>query len=331
MEHVRVATTDIEVSRVGLGTWAIGGWLWGGTDEQQAIRTIHEALDRGITLIDTAPVYGFGISETIVGKAVASSRHRDRAVIATKLGLAWEGENVHRDTSRRQVFAEVEASLERLGRDHVDIYQVHWPDPLVPAEETAGALADLLEQGKIRAIGVSNYSPAQMEAFAKAAPLHTAQPPYNLFEREVEQDVLPYCHDHGVTTLLYGALCRGMLSGRMRQDTRFEGDDIRKSDPKFMPRRRKQYLSAVAELEKLASELDKSLVQLAVRWVLDQPGADVALWGARHPDQLEPLHGVSGWRLTVEQLARIDGIVAKHVVDPVGPEFMAPPARKADA
>lgn len=331
MEHVKVAGTDIEVSRVGLGTWAMGGWMWGGTDEQQAIRTVHEALDRGVTLIDTAPIYGFGTSETIVGKALATAGRRDRAVIATKLGLAWEGEKVHRDTRPQRVFAEVEDSLRRLGTDHIDIYQVHWPDPLVAPQDTAEAMAKLLDQGKIRAIGVSNHNPEQMAAFAQAAALHTAQPPYNLFEREIEKDVLPYCREHGVTTLMYGALCRGLLSGRMRQDTKFEGDDLRKVDPKFRPNRRKQYLAAVAELEKLADGLGKSILQLAIRWVLDQPGSHVALWGARHPGQLEPLDGVSGWQLSEEQLARIEAIVAEHVVDPVGPEFMAPPARKAGA
>ena len=329
MEYIKIAGTDLEVSRIGLGTWAIGGWMWGGTDEKQAIRTLHEALDRGVTLIDTAPIYGFGTSESIVGKALATSSLRARAVVATKLGLEWQGEKVHRNNSRERIFVEIEESLRRLGTDHVDIYQVHWPDPLVPAQETAEALSRLLEQGKIRAIGVSNYSPEQMKAFAQFAPLHTSQPPYNLFEREIEDDVLPHCRENGITTLMYGALCRGLLSGRMRMDTSFEGDDIRKVDPKFSGERRSHYLAAVSELEKLAHDLGKTVLHLAVRWVLDQPGSHVALWGARNPAQLEPLEGVCGWSLSQQQLARIDEIVAQHVVDPVGPEFMAPPFREA--
>ncbi len=331
MEFVHVAGTDIEVSRVGLGTWAIGGFLWGGTDEAQSVRTIQEALDRGVTLIDTAPIYGFGTSETIVGKALSGSSHRDRAVIATKLGLAWEGQNVERNSSRAQIQTEIEDSLRRLGVDRIDIYQVHWPDPCVPFEETAEALSRLRDAGKIRAIGVSNYSPDQMTEFAKSARLHTAQPPYNLFEREIEKDVLPHCRERGITTLMYGALCRGLLGGRMRPETSFEGDDIRKVDPKFRAPRFAQYLAAVDALESLARDLDKTLVQLSVRWVLDQPGSHVALWGARRPEQLAPLDGVTGWRLTDEHLARIDDIVARHVRDPVGPGFMAPPVRKASA
>lgn len=329
MEAIRIEGTDVEVSRIALGTWAMGGWLWGGTDAQDAIRTVHEALDRGITLIDTAPIYGFGTSETLVGKALATSSHRARAVIATKVGLAWQGQKVFRDTSRARIQVEIEDSLRRLGTDRIDILQVHWPDPTVGAQETAEALDRLRIQGKIRAIGVSNYSPEQMEAFAAFAPLHTSQPPYNLFEREIEADVLPHCRAHGITTLMYGALCRGLLSGRMSLDTRFSGDDIRKVDPKFQPGRLPQYLAAVADLKSFAEELGKSLIQLAVRWVLDQPGSHVALWGARNPAQLAPVEGIDGWKLSQEHLGRIDAIVAEHVTDPVGPEFMAPPVRKA--
>jgi aryl-alcohol dehydrogenase-like predicted oxidoreductase len=328
MEVHQIEGTGLEVSRVALGTWAMGGWLWGGTDEQQAIRTIHTALDHGITLIDTAPIYGFGVSETIVGKALATSTHRSRAIVATKLGLEWLDDRVRRNASRPRVVQEVEDSLRRLGVDHVDIEQVHWPDPNVPAQETAEALARLLEQGKIRAVGVSNYSPAQMTEFARFAPLHTSQPPYNLFEREVELDVLPHCRGHQITTLMYGALCRGLLSGRIGAETKFAGGDIRGVDPKFSPKRLPQYLAALAELESLAQDLGKSLVQLAVRWVLDQPGSHVALWGARRPDQLDPLDGVPGWHLTKDQLRRIDEVVARHVTDPVGPAFMAPPMPK---
>lgn len=325
MEILRIEGTDIDVSRVALGTWAIGGWLWGGSDEQLSIRTIHKALDHGITLIDTAPVHGFGQAETIVGKALASSSHRARARIATKLGLAWKDDKVRRDASRERVEREVDDSLRRLGVDHLDIEQVHWPDPAVPAQETAQALLRLQQQGKIRAIGVSNYSPEQMSAFLDYAPLHTSQPPYNLFEREIERDVLPFCRNHRITTLMYGALCRGLLSGRIRVDTRFGEGDIRNVDPKFKPSRRQHYLAAVDELDRFAQDRGKTLIQLAVRWVLDQPGSPIALWGARKPEQLDPLDGVWGWRLSAQELADIDQIVVRHISEPVGPGFMAPP------
>ena len=191
----------ITMPRVGLGTWAIGGWMWGGTDEAESIRTIHAALDLGITLIDTAPVYGFGRSEEIVGKALAQDGRRRRAVIATKVGLDWKDAKPFRNGRPERIVKEVEDSLRRLRTDVIDLYQVHWPDPMVPLDDTAEAMARLYRAGKINAIGVSNFSPAEMDVFRTAAPLHTAQPPYNMFERGAEADVLPYCAAHGITTL----------------------------------------------------------------------------------------------------------------------------------
>jgi len=187
MESIEISGTSLVVSRIGLGTWAIGGWMWGGTDEAQSIRTIHEALDHGITLFDTAPVYGFGRSEEILGKALAQDGRCKRAVIATKVGLDWRDGKPFRNGSRKRIMKEVDDSLRRLQTDVIDLYQVHWPDPGTPITETAGAMADLHRAGKIRAIGVSNFSPTQMDEFRAVAPLHTAQPPYNLFERAVER------------------------------------------------------------------------------------------------------------------------------------------------
>jgi len=328
MEYVLISGTDIRASRIGLGTWAIGGGLWGGTEEQASIRTILAALDKGINLIDTAPVYGFGLSEEIVGRAIAEYGKRKRVIIATKVGLEWIDGKVYRNSPKSRIFQEIEDSLRRLQTDYIDIYQIHWPDPIVPIEETAEAMNELYKQGKIRAIGVSNYSIEQMDVFRKVAPLHVSQPPYNLFEREIEKDVLPYCHKKGITTLLYGAICRGLLSGRMKPDTKFEGDDIRKLDPKFKQPRYEQYLKAVELLDNLAQEkYGKRVIHLAVRWILDQPGASVALWGARRPEQLEPIDGVMGWSLDREVLEAIDKIISETIKDPVGPEFMAPPGR----
>src|SRR5712672_4370433 len=172
MQFAGIPGTSLEVSRIGIGTWAIGGWMWGGSEEKESIETIRAALDQGITVVDTAPVYGFGRSEEIVGKALAGSGLRSRAVIATKVGLEWRDGKVFRNASRARIMREVEDSLVRLRTDYIDIYQVHWPDPLVPMEETAAAMASLYAQGKIRAIGVSNFSVAQMETFRRAAPLH---------------------------------------------------------------------------------------------------------------------------------------------------------------
>src|SRR5713226_4355310 len=233
MEQKLIEGTGLVSSRVALGTWAIGGWMWGGSDPADAIKTIRTALDLGITLIDTAPAYGFGRSEELVGRAIAEHGGREHVLIATKAGLEWREGQVHRNASAGRIRAEVEDSLRRLRTSYIDIYQVHWPDPLVPLGETASALRQLFEQGTIRAIGVSNFSPQEIEIFRAVAPLHVVQPPYNLFERQIEQDVLPYAERHGLTVLAYGALCRGLLSGRMRPDTRFTGDDLRQTDPKF--------------------------------------------------------------------------------------------------
>ncbi|MDT8395546.1 MAG: aldo/keto reductase [bacterium] len=327
MEYVTVPGTDMQISRVGLGTWAIGGWMWGGTDKRESINTIHRAVEMGITLIDTAPVYGFGKSEEIVGKAL-KGLDRDKVIVATKVGLEWKENKVFRNSTGERIRLEVEDSLRRLDVDVIDLYQVHWPDPLVAREETAEQMQRLVEEGKIRAVGVSNYSPEEMASFSREARLSTAQPPYNLFERGIEADVLPWCQENGVALLTYGALCRGLLSGRMRPDTEFAGDDLRKWDPKFKQPRFEQYLEAVTRLNSLARErYGKTVMALAVRWILDR-GVEIALWGGRHPGQLDAVEEAFGWSLTEEDMAVIDTILSETVTDPVGPEFMAPPTRK---
>jgi aryl-alcohol dehydrogenase-like predicted oxidoreductase len=322
IELVQIPKTQLKVSRVALGTWAMGGWMWGGSDQREAIATIHAALNQGINLIDTAPVYGFGASEEIVGAALDGVRAQ--TVIATKTGLEWRDGKIYRNATGARILREIDDSLRRLRTDYIDIYQVHWPDPLVPVEETAEAMRSLYEQGKIRAIGVSNFSIAQMERFRKVAPLHVLQPPYNLFERAIEAEILPYCRANGIATLGYGALCRGLLSGRMRPDTVFHGDDLRGVDPKFQPPRFAQYLEAVRQLDELAqSRFHRHVIQLAVRWMLDK-GISVALWGGRHPNQLEAALAVAGWSLSAADRVLVERIVNTTIADPVGPEFMAP-------
>ncbi len=321
-EFVNIPETQIKVSRVALGTWAMGGWMWGGTDHRESVATIRAALNQGINLIDTAPVYGFGVSEETVGAALEGMR--SQAVIATKTGLEWRDGKIYRNATRARILQEVDDSLRRLRTDYIDVYQVHWPDPLVPVEETAEAMRSIYEQGKIRAIGVSNFSVAQMERFRKVAPLHVLQPPYNVFERAIEAEILPYCRANDIATFGYGALCRGLLSGRMRADTTFQGDDLRRIDPKFQPPRFAQYLDAVRQLDEYAQRrFGRRVIQLAVRWMLDQ-GISVALWGGRRPDQVQAALGVAGWSLSSADREQIERIVNTAVTDPVGPEFMAP-------
>jgi aryl-alcohol dehydrogenase-like predicted oxidoreductase len=303
--------------------------MWGGTDEAESVATIRSAFEHGINLVDTAPVYGFGRSEEIVGKAIAEGRLRADVLIATKAGLQWDGGKVSRNASRGRIMQEVEESLRRLRTNYIDIYQVHWPDPLVEIEETAEAMHELLEQGKIRAVGVSNFSALQMERFRQVAPLHVLQPPYNLFERGIEADLLPCCREKKIATLGYGALCRGLLSGRMKPDTVFSGDDLRRSDPKFIEPRFAKYVAAVQKLDRFAQQrFGKRVIHLAVRWMLDQ-GITTALWGARHPEQLQPVDELIGWSIDASAKAEIDRILQETVADPIGPEFMAPPSRGA--
>ncbi|WP_421684272.1 aldo/keto reductase [Stutzerimonas urumqiensis] len=325
IEHLHINGIPTPVSRIGLGTWAIGGRLWGGSDDSSSEATIRSAIDRGINLIDTAPAYGYGHSEEIIGKALAGIR--DQVVIATKVGLEWPEQRPRRNASRARIREEIEASLRRLRTDRIDLYQVHWPDPLTPIEETARELEALRREGKILAIGVSNHSCEQMDAFRAVASLAAVQPPYNLFERAIDADVLPYAREHDLTVLAYGALCRGLLSGRMSAERAFQGDDLRQKDPKFQQPRFGQYLSAVDALTALARDRHgKSMLALAIRWVLDR-GPTIALWGARKPEQLEGIDDAFGWRLSEQDLADIDRLLVEHVTDPIGPEFMAPPAR----
>ena len=328
METIRCENVPVPLGRVGLGTWAIGGWMWGGSDEAECIQTIHRAVDSGINLIDTAPVYGFGRSEEIVGKALAEGGRRDRAVLATKVALEWtEDGNVSRNSTPDRIRKEIDDSLRRLKTDRIDIYQVHWPDPLVPIEETAATLLDLQKQGKVLALGVSNYSPEQMDRWLKIAALHTTQPPYNIFEREIEADVLPYSLEHKLIVLSYGAICRGLLSGKVTADRKFEGDDLRNKDPKFLPPRLSQYLAAVDRLSAYAKEkYGKSVLAFAVRWIFDRGDTMTALWGARSASQLDAVSEAFGWKLNSEDYKQVDRILEETIKDPVGPEFMAPPA-----
>jgi aryl-alcohol dehydrogenase-like predicted oxidoreductase len=326
MEQIQLAGSGLSSSRVGLGTWAIGGWMWGGSDERESIATIRSAVERGISLIDTAPVYGFGRSEEIVGNALVGIR--DKVVIATKCGLGWKDGKPYRDSRADALRRGIEGSLRRLRVDSIDLMQVHWPDLQVPIEDAARTLEELRREGKIRAIGVSNFSPDQMDAFRAVAPLASVQPPYNLFEREIEADVLPYARRTGLALLCYGALCRGLLSGRMTATQQFEGDDLRKVDPKFQQPRFGQYLAAADALKSLARQrFGKSLLALAIRWVLDQ-GPTIALWGARHPGQLDPISEIDGWTIDAETKAEIARILERTIVNPVSPAFMAPPVTR---
>ena len=327
METTTVA--GVKVSRIGLGTWAIGGLEWGNVPDEAAIATILSAVDRGINVIDTAPIYGRGHAEELIGKAMRAHGRRDAFFVATKAGLEWNERGVFANSTAPRLRQELEDSLRRLGTDFVDLYQLHWPDTLVPVAEVAGLFAQFQREGKVRAIGVSNFSVAQMQEFRSFAPLASNQPPYNLFEREIDGSVLPWCETNGVTVLTYSSLCRSLLGGRVHRGMKFDEKDIRSVDPKFQEPRFSQYMTAVERLGEFArTRYDKSVVELAARWVLDRPGVSVALWGAKRPDQLDAIAGVVGWNLDAGAMAEIDRIVAESVAYPVGPEYLTPKVRE---
>jgi aryl-alcohol dehydrogenase-like predicted oxidoreductase len=333
MHYRELGRTGIKVSAIGFGAWAIGGTAsasgaplgWGKTNDEESLAAIRRARDLGVTFFDTSDSYGFGRSESLLG--IVLSGKRESFVIGTKYGVfkASDG-NMKKDFSRRHIFHAVDGSLKRLRTDYIDLYQVHWPDAGTPQEETAGALVDLKKQGKILAIGVSNYSIPEMVKFKSLAPLASAQPPLNLFEQRSLAEVIPWCQRNGVATLTYGALCRGLLTGTIDEHTEFSGDDLRKDDPKFQQPRFGQYLKAVRLLDRYAHErYGKGVLPLAVRWVLEQPTAPIALWGARHPSELSPVDDLFGWTLDEEALSYISEVLRESIPEAIGSEFMAPP------
>jgi aryl-alcohol dehydrogenase-like predicted oxidoreductase len=337
MEYRRLPALDRDVSRIGIGTWAIGGVHWGGTDPAASIDAIHAGLDRGANLIDTAPVYGFGLSEEIVGSAIREheSTSREDVILASKAGLEWEegrpsSDAFWRNSAPDRIRDEIEGSLQRIQTDYIDIYQVHWPDPDVPFDETANEMSKLKKEGKIRAVGVSNFSPEQMETFRDEIAIDTCQPLYNLFERESQEEVLPYCQDHDIHSITYSVLCRGMLSGSMSGDRDFPDGDVRNQDPKFQSPRFEQYLEAVEELNQFVRETyDRGVHHLAARWALDT-GADTVLWGLRTPEQAEPFEQIDGWSLSEEDFEQIDRIYRETIDDPIDHGLPGPPERRED-
>jgi len=327
METVALGRTGLNVSVLVFGTWVTGGWAWGGADERDALNAILGGLEKGVNFIDTAPVYGFGKSEEIVGQALKEWGNRDSVVVATKCALEWDDarQKIWRNSSPGRIRYEVDQSLKRLGVDVIDLYQLHWPDAKTPFEDSMEAMTRLRDEGKIRAIGVSNFDKEQMEACLKAGPLHTLQPPYNLFERGAEEETLPFCQEQDIGTLVYGGLCRGLLSGKFTGEEKFPKGDLRRGDPKFKPDKFKQYVKAVDAMKELAAKYGKTMPQFALRWALQQPGVTTVIAGARTPGQAEENAGVFDWRIEEEDLRKVEDILRKHVKTPVGPEFMAPP------
>ena len=312
METVTLGMTDLKVSRIAFGAWELGG-EWGSFDESAAIATIRYARERGITLFDTAQAYGFGASEHILGRALRGDldRRREELVIATKGGLRMTASGLVRDSSRSWLRQGVDDSLRALSVDYIDLYQVHWPDPNVPRAETAGALDELVREGKIRHVGVSNFDVTEMAEFARTRPVETLQPPYSLFRRDIEADVLPYTRTHDIGVLVYGPLAHGLLTGTMDDDTTFTPDDWRSTNPSFHGETFHDNLEKVRDLQRFASEeLGTSVAPLAVAWTLANPAVQAAIVGARRPSHIDEAITASELHLGDDALAHIDRIMA---------------------
>jgi aryl-alcohol dehydrogenase-like predicted oxidoreductase len=311
MKTATFGKTGLQVSRLAFGTWAFGG-DWGRFDESAAIAMIRRARDLGINFFDTAQQYGFGASERILGKALGTdlARARDELVIATKGGLRPTDSGLVRDASPEWLRKSVDSSLSALGTDHIDLYLVHWPDPVVPASETAGALGNLVSEGKIRHVGVSNYDVTQVEEFSATLPVETVQPPYHLFRRHIEDELLPYCRAHNVGVMVYGTLAHGLLTGTVDPNTTFAAEDWRNKSDVFSGDGFLHNLEVVAELERLAAHLGTTISRLAIAWTLAQPGVHVAIVGAQHLNYLEDSAGAVNVTLSAQDLAQIEQIMA---------------------
>jgi len=309
MRYTRLGKTDLNVSVLALGTWAFGG-DWGSFDKAEAQGTINSALERGITLFDTAQGYGFGVSERLLGETLWPRVRRDEVIVATKGGLRMDGTTLVRDAGARWLRAGVEASLRNLATDYIDLYQVHWPDPATPADETAAALEQLVAEGKIRHTGVSNYDAKQIDELARDGRVEALQPPYHMFRRDIEVETLPYTAAHDIGVLAYGPLAHGLLGGRMTRQTTFPPDDWRSHSSDFTGATFHRNLEVVAQLDRFAAERGIPLPQLAVAWTTANPAVDVAIVGARRASQLETLTPAADVELSAEDLDAIEGLLA---------------------
>ncbi len=309
MEYRALGTSGLTVSVIGMGCWPMAGVGWTGIDDSASLAALEAAMDGGITLIDTAYMYGRnGESERLVGRAI--SGRRDQVVLATKCGLYWDGGKLRHDSSRKRVLAQIEESLRRLNTDYVDLYQVHAPDENTPFEETAATLAELKSQGKIRAIGVSNYDVVQMKRFARHTPLHSDQPPYNPLIRDIEVEILPYCMDNRIGVISYWPMYKGLLTGKYGRGHRFPEGDARNDDPRFQGAALDRTLRALDRLRPIADEYGKSLAQLVIHWTASQPGITSVLCGATRPAHVAQNIDAVGWELSEEHRGQVDEIVA---------------------
>ena len=300
MEYTELGNSGVRVSRIAFGSWAAGGWMWGGTEQNDAVGAIRASFDLGVTSIDTAPIYGQGLSEQIVGEAI-KGLPRDKVQLLTKFGMRWDlakgdfamktrnndGQDidVYKYAAPESIIKECEDSLRRLGTDYIDLYQIHWPDKTTPIPETMEAVLRLVEQGKVRAVGVSNYSVEQMQEAEKVLPLASNQVPYSMVRRAIEKDLVPYTLAHHKAILAYSPMQLGLLTGKIKPGQPFEESDLRARHPLFTAENVTRVNAFLGKIRPMAESKNATLGQLVLRWTLAQPGISVVLAGARNPEQ----------------------------------------------
>ncbi len=314
MERVELGRTGLEVSRICFGTWQFGG-DWGQTEIDESKAAMRRAIELGINFFDTAQAYGFGEAEKVLGDALKPElqARRDEVVIATKGGLRMSDDGIERDSSPQTLRGGVEDSLRYLGTDHIDLFQVHWPDHDTPLAETAGALEEMVQEGKLRHVGVSNFNVEEMAEFEDMRAVETLQPPYHLFRRDIEDDVLPWCREHDVGVLVYGPMAHGLLTGKFDRDTQLDDDDWRASSDLFSGEAFERNLERVEALGRLAEDRGLTVAQLAVAWTIAHPAVHVAIVGARNEGQIEGTASAGDVYLSGDDLAEIDSAMSGAV------------------
>jgi aryl-alcohol dehydrogenase-like predicted oxidoreductase len=311
MQLRRIGTTDIEVAPVAMGCWPISGMTSLGVTEPESLATLEAAVDAGVNHFDTAYGYGAGgESERLIAKALG--HRRDRIVLATKGGIHWEDGKQAFDASPERLREECDESLRRLGTDRVELLYLHAPDPQVPIRESAGALKRLLDEGKTRSVGASNLSIAQLEEFAAECPLSAVQPHYNMLQREIEDDLLPWCRQRRVSVMVYWPLLKGLLAGKLPRDHVFDERDGRKKYPMFQGGEWRRNQDFLDRLRPIAEEAGRTLAQLVVNWTIHRPGTTAALCGAKRPEQIRENAGAMGWSLSRQQLDFIEEALAER-------------------
>jgi aryl-alcohol dehydrogenase-like predicted oxidoreductase len=313
MDKRKLGNSTMEISRIGFGAWAIGGvWTygWGPQDDAESIKTIHEALDRGVNWIDTAAAYGLGHSEEVVGKAL--QERSDKPFVFTKCGIVWDEKNTVSNTIEgTSIRREIEASLKRLNVDVIDLYQIHWPKPDDKVEEGWTTLAKLRDEGKVRFIGVSNFSQEQLERAGRVAPVTSLQPPYSLINREVENEILPYCLENSIGVIVYSPMASGLLSGKMTEQRvqNLHHTDWRRNSPAFQPPRLARNLRLASLLGEIGNTYGRTAGEVAIAWTLKNPAVTAAIVGMRRPDQVQGVIHAADVELSDSDLRRIEDFV----------------------